>query len=986
MIKNVIRFIFGSIEDDVNEVIELEKSIQLNKEKALELSEEFLPIIRKLENNSKFMNILCKSKNNDDDKYDYLITLRNIDDKLEKAKSEYYISIGELRKSNQEFDERIEKLLKKDNVEKFVSLYKKSEKLEKSINIIQNKYDDELLDESVYIDACFNYFVKSLEIKLEKSQNKSQQDKIAKVMREFKAGTLRSSSGDKVISKKQAIAIALSEAGLSKSDMNDPCWDGYEMIGMKVKDGKGVPNCVKKAELDLMYKVADNDWDNYEVEKAEEKDFPINGTIKQSTRQGKKAMVFMDGKYYHFGDSKMKHNYSDSARRSATARHKKNLQGSDSRAKAFRVYWKKYWGKGGSVKNTDTRVEKSESSEPTEAQKYAGNYKKEKRKIRGLIVSIENQKGSIRSGKSEDGKEWSVKMNNDYGYFNRTQGKDGDHIDVFLSNNPEKGNIYIIDQLNNKGNFDEHKVMMGFKSSEDALKNYKSNYEKGFDVKYSGITEVSDERLKKWLGVDNGGREKKRKPFSELRKSEDFEVNIFDEFEKSLINIKEAINDGRLPKDILEKARIGKYVDNVQNRRLNRVGQPYGQKVKEDETKGEKQAKTDNKKGSDGSLEEQAKQASGSALEAAAKEANDPEVRIAAHKELVRREKEEKVQDEDNKTDVGEEKKKDMPIEKDDFGKESESTVTEKDDKPKENDDIWEDEDVEKETANKRDDKLQKELLKHYFGSELGVRGAGYASAMKYDNLGVIELRIADHSANPNRQGAYPVSIVTHEFDPTEDKFISAVGMNVSGMPKEDAISKINNKIKQQFDKYVSDIGRIDDTLELNEFLETVDKVDNVIDLGDKVIDRLIKDKTKGLILKEIMYSIEDINNNYNHLYSGDLDIEVREEEKEDIKKDTPLKDVDIKIGDILHHKNLSIKDTFKVEKVLGDKIEYIDKLGYRKKILLSMLKKDDSVKKSLQEKSVEELEEIVKSESGELRYLAVEELDRRLEESRNKL
>ena len=25
---------------------------------------------------------------------------------------------------------------------------------------------------------------------------------------------------------------------------NNPCWDGYEMIGMKKKDGKEVPNCV----------------------------------------------------------------------------------------------------------------------------------------------------------------------------------------------------------------------------------------------------------------------------------------------------------------------------------------------------------------------------------------------------------------------------------------------------------------------------------------------------------------------------------------------------------------------------------------------------------------------------------------------------------------------------------------------------------------------------------------------------------------------
>jgi hypothetical protein len=41
--------------------------------------------------------------------------------------------------------------------------------------------------------------------------------KVAKVMREFKAGTLHSGKGGKVVKNpKQAIAISLSEAGLSK--------------------------------------------------------------------------------------------------------------------------------------------------------------------------------------------------------------------------------------------------------------------------------------------------------------------------------------------------------------------------------------------------------------------------------------------------------------------------------------------------------------------------------------------------------------------------------------------------------------------------------------------------------------------------------------------------------------------------------------------------------------------------------------------------
>ena len=42
------------------------------------------------------------------------------------------------------------------------------------------------------------------------------QKKVKKVMSEYKSGSLKSSSGTKVTSRKQAIAIAMSEAGMTK--------------------------------------------------------------------------------------------------------------------------------------------------------------------------------------------------------------------------------------------------------------------------------------------------------------------------------------------------------------------------------------------------------------------------------------------------------------------------------------------------------------------------------------------------------------------------------------------------------------------------------------------------------------------------------------------------------------------------------------------------------------------------------------------------
>lgn len=56
---------------------------------------------------------------------------------------------------------------------------------------------------------------------------KEKQAKIRRVMKEYKSGKLKSSSGEKVKSRAQAIAIALQQAGMSKKDKSDAYWDAY---------------------------------------------------------------------------------------------------------------------------------------------------------------------------------------------------------------------------------------------------------------------------------------------------------------------------------------------------------------------------------------------------------------------------------------------------------------------------------------------------------------------------------------------------------------------------------------------------------------------------------------------------------------------------------------------------------------------------------------------------------------------------------------
>ena len=159
-------------------------------------------------------------------------------------------------------------------------------------------------------------------------------------------------------------------------------------------------------------------------------------------------------------------------------------------------------------------AESEVNTEPTEAQKKAGNYKMGHVEIDGLQISIENPKGSMRRGKDPDGTPWETEMKNTYGYIKGTTGVDGDKIDVFLSDSPTDGDVYVVDQYNPDGTFDEHKVMYGFTSATEAeaayLSNYSADWAKGRKVVVTGVTR---DEFKKWLDASN----RKKKPFAEYK-------------------------------------------------------------------------------------------------------------------------------------------------------------------------------------------------------------------------------------------------------------------------------------------------------------------------------------------------------------------------------------------------------------------------------------------------------------------------------------
>lgn len=155
------------------------------------------------------------------------------------------------------------------------------------------------------------------------------------------------------------------------------------------------------------------------------------------------------------------------------------------------------------------------NTEPTEAQKEAGNYKKGHVQVGTFDITIEQPQGSVRKGTDADGKQWESKMHNTYGYFRGTEGVDGDHIDVFLSNDIDGWNgrkVYVVDQYNPDGTFDEHKVMLGFNDMDEAKGDYLANYEKGWeDGRRIVVSATNLEDFEKW--IDSSHR--KTKPFAE---------------------------------------------------------------------------------------------------------------------------------------------------------------------------------------------------------------------------------------------------------------------------------------------------------------------------------------------------------------------------------------------------------------------------------------------------------------------------------------
>lgn len=216
-----------------------------------------------------------------------------------------------------------------------------------------------------------------------------------------------------------------------------------------------------------------------------------------------------------------------------------------------------------SLANAVAVAEKETDTTPTEKQKEAGNYKKGHVQVGTFNITIENPKGSVRSGIDTEGNQWETIMQNTYGYIRGTEGVDGDHIDVFLSDDIDGWNgrrVFVVDQYNEDGSFDEHKVMLGFNETDDAEAAYFANYDSDWANNHKTVvTAVNLEDFEKW--IDSSHR--KTKAFAEYKsvksveeQSSGTQVDRLSEIKSRIEELHKEQEAAHGQSDIFEEARI----------------------------------------------------------------------------------------------------------------------------------------------------------------------------------------------------------------------------------------------------------------------------------------------------------------------------------------------------------------------------------------------------------------------------------------------
>lgn len=146
---------------------------------------------------------------------------------------------------------------------------------------------------------------------------------------------------------------------------------------------------------------------------------------------------------------------------------------------------------------------------PTLAQREASDYMMGHAVLHGIPVRIENPRNTWREGVSPDGKPWRTRLAAHYGDFPDSRGNDGDPVDVFIGPFPESTALWVINQRHiGTDKLDEHKVMAGFLTEQQARDAYADSFDRGWTGLMS-IVRATVPQFKWWLKSGD-----KSRPFS----------------------------------------------------------------------------------------------------------------------------------------------------------------------------------------------------------------------------------------------------------------------------------------------------------------------------------------------------------------------------------------------------------------------------------------------------------------------------------------
>jgi hypothetical protein len=137
----------------------------------------------------------------------------------------------------------------------------------------------------------------------------------------------------------------------------------------------------------------------------------------------------------------------------------------------------------------------------------------------GIPVVVEYAKGETRTGTNKQGDKWSRKMEAHYGYIPDTRAKgDAENLDIYIGDNADSPTAYVIDQLDDKGEYDEPKCILGCDSEEEAKALYLKHYPPDQVDRIGDVWPISIKRLAEMVSCEQEAHE--QRIFDEMEEKE----------------------------------------------------------------------------------------------------------------------------------------------------------------------------------------------------------------------------------------------------------------------------------------------------------------------------------------------------------------------------------------------------------------------------------------------------------------------------------